>query len=278
MADYSVRIEDSFELLNQEEWDMYLGTDIFEKMRIMPETFGILENGLPSFSHPKLAEMLKEHNNKVGALIITYAICKHYFDKGIPDDPWYISPGHDGQSIQYMPLFENAHWMRRYWFSYFSDTFYLKISAIWDSVIEILNHYYSLDYTSDLRLRSNVMKWLKQNIPDVTSLFDNILSDSVYVDAQMYRTSAAHGTSPSSVSDCVKAQKDTWVEVPEKDPNGNFVLDELNRLIMKKVKAKAVISMTVGEYTNVATVIKNMEDYATLSGKKIQELIALMIR
>lgn len=128
-------------------------------------------NGFPDMTHPRLAELIQEHNNKVGSLAITYALCRHYFNKGIPDDPWYISPGKEGQSIQYFPNFKEEHWMRRYWFNYFSDTFYLKISSVWDSMIEILNHFYSLDFSNDLRLRDNVIKWLKQNVNSIASVF-----------------------------------------------------------------------------------------------------------
>lgn len=189
-----VRIEGSFELLTQDEWDRYLGVDLFNEMRQDPARFGVSMEGMPDFDHPKLAEMIQQHNNKVGSLAITYALARHYFDKGIPDDPWYISPGKEGQSIQYFPEFQDEHWMRRYWFNYFSDTFYLKISSVWDSIVEILNHYYKLDYPNDLRLRSKVFDWLKQNVNDVVLVFAGILQDQVYKDAQFYRTLAAHGT------------------------------------------------------------------------------------
>lgn len=87
-----VRIEGSFELLSQEEWDKYMDTHIFDNMRLEDNDLGASSDVLLSLSHPRLHEMIQEHNNKVGSLLITYALCKHYFDKGIPDDPWYISP------------------------------------------------------------------------------------------------------------------------------------------------------------------------------------------
>lgn len=272
-----IRIEGSFELLTQTEWDKYLGVSLFDEMRIDMSRLGGQES-FPRFPHPKLTEMIKEHNNKVGSLIITYALCRHYFDKGIPDDPWYISPGNEGQSIQYMPLFKNEHWMRRYWFNFFSDTFYLKISSVWDSIIEILNHFYGLDYPSDLRLRSQVLKWLKQNSRDIVSVFNEIMSDQRYIDAQAYRILAAHGTSPSTVTDTIQSHRDEWVEIVDIDSDGTLRLDENNRPIMKRVKAKTVVSFAVGEYTNVATIMKNMEDYSSFSGQKIQELVTLMAK
>ena len=37
-----------------------------------------------------------------------------------------------------------------------------------------------------------------------------------------------------------------------------------------------VISMGVGDYTNVTTIMKNMEDYALFTGSKIKEIIGIM--
>lgn len=271
-----VRIEGSFELLSQEEWDKYMDTHIFDNMRLEDNDLGASSDVLLSLSHPRLHEMIQEHNNKVGSLLITYALCKHYFDKGIPDDPWYISPGNEGQSIQYMPLFKEEHWMRHYWFNYFSDTYYLKISSVWDSVIEIINNYYELGNASDLRLRNNVLKWLKTNKSDLYDIFCKIMTDPLYADAQKYRTAAAHGTSAGTVTNTIKAQKDVWTEVLAMDADGKLILDAEGKVTMKKVRAAAVISMGVGDYTNVKTIMKNMEDYVLFTGHKIKEIVPIM--
>lgn len=71
--------------------------------------------------YPILMEEIDELNNKVGSVKVSYALCRHYYDKGIPDKPYYISPGKDGQSVQYFPNFKNKHWMRLYWFNHFAD-------------------------------------------------------------------------------------------------------------------------------------------------------------
>lgn len=273
----SIRIEQSFELLSQEEWDTYLGTTLFNGMHIDESAFGVSREGLPDMEHPRLAEMIFDHNNKVGTLPITYALCRHYFDKGIPDDPWYISPGKDGSGVQYMPLFEDVHWMRRYWFNYFSDTYYLKISSVWDSVIEILNHYYELDYKSNFWLKIKVEKWLKDNVPDVYDIIESVFKDSKFINAQKYRTLAAHGTSPGTVTNTVTSKKDVWVDVPADGKDGKPLVDVEGHLVMKKVKAKRVVSIGVGDYTNVATIMKNMEEYAVFSGESIKKIVKKML-
>lgn len=273
----NVQLEDSFESLSQQEWDAYLGAGLFNSMFIDESVFGVSINGFPDSAHPLLAKMIFEHNNKVGALPITYSLCRHYFDKGIPDDPWYISPGKDGSGIQYMPLFEDEHWMRSYWFNYFSDTYYLKISSVWDSVIEILNHYYGLDYKVDFNLKFKIGKWLKDNVPGVYAIIEGVLNDPRHTDAQEYRNLAAHGTSPGTVTNTVTAKKDVWVDVPTSGEDGKTLFDAEGHLVMKRVKAKSVVSMRVGDYTNAATIMKNMEEYAVFSGESIQAILKEML-
>ena len=263
----AVRIEDSFELLTQQEWDNYLGTHLFDNLLIHSEQFNKPSDIFAIFSLMRLDELLIEHNNKVGSVNITYALCRHYFDKGIPDDPWYISPGNNGQSIQYFPLFQEEHWMRQTWFNFFSDAYYLKISSLWDSIMEIINHYYELNMKSDLRMRDNVLKWLKENHNNIYLVFCDIMADPVYESARQYRTSAAHGTSAGSIQNKIKINKEV-AEITD--------MDEKDQVTEKKVRTTKSLSIGVGDYVNVKTIMKNMEEYAIFIGYKIQEIISLL--
>lgn len=262
-----VKIEGSFESLSQDEWDKYLSVDFFEDMFIKEGSLGESEDIFQNISTPRLHKLIQEHNNKVGSLRITYALCRHYFDRGIPDDPWYISPGKNGESVQYFPEFKEAHWMRKYWFNYFADTFYLKISAVWDSVIEIINEKYQYGFQQDLRFRSNVFKKLKDDNKDLLNLFNAIQSDDLYIEAQKYRTAAAHGTSAGDISNTVTTQRDVITEIPE-------LVD--GKLTKKMIKAKMVVAVGVGDYTKTETIMTNIEQYSKFTGLKIQEAINLM--
>lgn len=273
----TINVEDSFELLTQEEWDRYFSVALFDEMTIEEAYMGGSSDFFQNFGRPRLQGLIMEHNNKVGNLQITYALCMHYFDRGIPDDPWYISPGKEGQSIQYFPEFKKEHYMRLFWFGYYADAFYLRISAVWDSLIEIINHYYGLNYASDLRLRSNVMKWLKDNQLAIFNVFQCILQEPVYKEAQKYRTMAAHGNSPSMVQNTMKQQKDVIVEVPDYDENGNIRIDGNGKVINKQVREQKVVSATVGDYVMSATLKSNMENCAVFTGQKIKQIINMMV-
>lgn len=100
----NVRIEESFELLSQQEWDDFLAVNYFDNMIIDGSKFGIIDDFIGSIGKPKLPEIIQQHNNKIGDCKSTYCFCRHYYDRGIPDDPWYSSPGENGESIQYFPI------------------------------------------------------------------------------------------------------------------------------------------------------------------------------
>ncbi len=119
------------------------------------------------------------------------------------------------------------------------------------------------------------MKWLRSSAPDIYSLFDGILTEVVYIDAQKYRTAAAHGISPSEISSFIKFSKDSLIDIIELDTDGKFILDENRMPKMKKVRGTS-ISMTLGEYVKVSTIMENIEAYTSFSGDKVVELVKLM--
>lgn len=266
MADRSIDIGSSFELLSQEEWDKYLSTALFDGMCINAECFKKYEQQI--FMYLPLGEAIHGHNNKVDDLRITYALCKHYFDKGIPDDPWYISPGKDGCSIQYMPNFKNEHWMRRYWFNHYSENLYLKYFSLWDGIIGLLNIFYEINESlQDYRFRSKVMGELKKKQKPVFDFLSAILDDPIYKEANQYRTSFVHGIAPSVVSDGYVLEKDKLTETVEM-VNGTPQ--------KRQVRSQLVLSCRAGNYTYIGTVMNNAESFATFTGQKIQELIKLI--
>ena len=129
-----VDFENSFELLSQEEWNQYLSEEKIDSIMVDKGVFAKFSDKI--MMYPILMEEIDELNNKVGSIKVSYALCRHYYDKGIPDKPYYISPGKDGQSVQYFPNFKNEHWMRLYWFNHFADAAYMKLFSVWDTLNE----------------------------------------------------------------------------------------------------------------------------------------------
>lgn len=268
MKSFEVEINGSFELLTEEEWNRYLGTTLFDKIKIDLNKFESYKDRL--FLYPLLEQSIKAQNNKVESMMITYALCRHYFDKGIPDDPWYKSPGDDGESIQYMPNFKEEHWMRRYWFNHFAESMYLKLFSIWDSITELLDIFYELHVEHNTGFKFKVIKRLKQNKPDVVNFLENnVFKAPLYIQASNFRNNFTHGIAPSEISNEFILKKDELVDIKKWDADGKTIITE-------KKKA-TVLSCRAGDYTNVKTVKDNIEDFAVFSGDKITDLINLIL-
>ena len=269
-----MNIWDGFEMPTLDDRQNLPHADNLSNLRIDESELGLDPTSF-CLAHPRLRELIREYNNKVGDLMITYTLAYHYFRAGIPDERWNQSPGKDGQSVQYMPDFSEEHWNRNMWFGYFANVYYILISSIWDSIIEILNHYYDYDFPVDLRLRNAVLKKLKIDHPGVNNVFHEIINTDLYKKAQEYRTAASHGSSPNSVKDTIRYEKDIITTLPVLDDNGMPVLDDEGHPMTKQVKARK-ISFGIGKYTPTSVIFQNMQDYAKLSAEKIHEILTLI--
>ena len=89
----SKNITDAFEIPTDEEWDRYLSTNIFDKMMIDSNIIKCSDDMNSKMVFTKILSVIQAHNNKVESIKISYALARHYFDKGIPDDEWFVSPG-----------------------------------------------------------------------------------------------------------------------------------------------------------------------------------------
>lgn len=271
------RIDNTFELLTQEEWDKHLNSDLFDNMILDPNLFTVSDDHFSQLVFNQgLVNYIRQHNNKVGTLKVSYALCRHYFDKGIPDDPWYSSPGKNGESVQYMPEFKPEDWLNRYWFSYFAEAVYFKLFSVWDSIIGFINEYYQMGHIEDYRFRSNVMATLKSQRKDIKDFMSNILKEQIYNDANMYRTKIVHGATPTDVSSGININRNTEAEVIDRNEDGTPKLTEDGKVIMKKVKASVQVSIGIGEYTTTKTLMNNIETFSDFTGEKIKQIVAMM--
>ena len=88
-----------------------------------------------------------------------------HFTKGVPDDEWFISPGKNGESIQYYPHFEEKDHFTKAQFDYYADIFYYKLFSAWDTVGHVLNVLYELEI--DKATFNEAVKKLKAVKPDL---------------------------------------------------------------------------------------------------------------
>ena len=93
-----------------------------------------------------------------------------YYYKGIPDDEWYISPGKQGQSVQYYPHFEEKHYSNFFNFIYFVEIFFLQSSTIYETIGHLLFKLFDFEVNEDdprdqISFNNAIFKLKEKNYP-----------------------------------------------------------------------------------------------------------------
>ena len=108
-----------------------------------------------------LNSVLQEFNNRSFDLSNNYVMLMSYYNAGIPDDEWFISPGKEGQSIQYFPHFEEKHYIHHYWFGFYMESYFTRFSGMIDTVYHLINTKYNFDIEPGLGFVGKVLKKLE---------------------------------------------------------------------------------------------------------------------
>lgn len=77
-------------------------------------------------------------NNRLLSLNRNFGYAIYYYQKGIPDDEWFISPGKEGKSVQYFPHFKDKHYSNHFNFTYFVDVFFLQSFTLYETIGHLL--------------------------------------------------------------------------------------------------------------------------------------------
>lgn len=142
--------------------------------------------------------------NRLISINLNFAYSMYYFEKGIPDKEWFISPGLKGQSIQYFPHFTDEHYSNFYNFCYFVDTFFLKAFTVYETIGHLLYQQFDLplnedDWKDQISFNSAIYKLKKINYP-LHMDFKKIKNSPEYQGGSKMRNDIAHNHPPYQVS------------------------------------------------------------------------------
>lgn len=88
-------------------------------------------------------------NNRIISINRNFGYAMFYYYKGIPDDEWFISPGKEGQSVEFFPHFDDQHTSNHFNFKYFVDIFFLKAYTVYETIGHLLYKLYDLEINED---------------------------------------------------------------------------------------------------------------------------------
>ena len=115
-----------------------------EKLAVQDSDFKLNQldgvDGINQFvSSMRLSSWKIALQNKWGDVARAYVMMMFYYNKGIPDDPYHISSGEKGQSVEYFPNFEAKHFIIKDYFDFYADFYFFKVCSVFDSILQIIN-------------------------------------------------------------------------------------------------------------------------------------------
>lgn len=136
-----------FSFPSPEEWNEIDKRYPFDRLRIADRD--LVYSAYPEGSFENFTGSLtawRHHlHNRLAHARWSWVLLIFHFDKGIPDDEWFISPGRSGASAEYFPHFEPPHRLNKLQFDYYSDVFYYKLISALDTFGHLLNTIYGLE-------------------------------------------------------------------------------------------------------------------------------------
>ncbi|MGG0288654.1 Cthe_2314 family HEPN domain-containing protein [Peribacillus butanolivorans] len=153
-------------------------------------------------------------NNRLHSITNNFAYAMFYYEKGIPDKEWYISPGFKGQSVQFFPHFKEEHYSNQYNFSYFVDTFFLKSFTVFETICHLLFKLFNIEVNKDdwkdqISFHNAVFKLKKINFKLHKDLL-KIKKSSEFTKGIKMRNDIAHNHPPYRVSSGVTIGENTY--------------------------------------------------------------------
>lgn len=160
-------------------------------------------------AHREFVEWVRQFNNRVGQVKLSYIMSIYYYNMGIPDEEWNKSPGNHGSSVQYFHNFEEKHYGIKYFFNYYSDIFYYKIFGVWDSIYHLINKFYQINIqTNDIKFKNKLLKKLKKHNKDLYKYFENLSKNDIYLKAKKLRNDLTHNFPSNDIGPGVNRDED----------------------------------------------------------------------
>lgn len=188
-----------FEFPTKEDWKRIYNASAFKKIFSVLDSFGAKEHTPDDFAKTiELNGWLYEIRQRISDTARSYCFMMFYYEKGIPDKRWYISPGTEGESVQYYPDFKEAHFHIKAWFDFFSDTLYYKLFSAWDLIGHVLNTNYELMLKIDKVYFGTAIAKLREKDTNLYDCLKNLTDSQTYKDARRIRSDITHNYLPST--------------------------------------------------------------------------------
>jgi len=195
-----------FEFPTADEWRNLQDTYPFDRLELSEDHFRYTANpqgSMESFYAGSEIQTWTLHlKNRLIQTRWSYIFLMFHFTNGIPDDEWFISPGKNGESIQYYPHFEQKDHLTKAQFDYYADIFYYKLFSAWDTLGHILNVLYELGI--DKPTFNEAVRKLEPVKPVLHTKLKSIIDSDDFVRMRDFRHNITHNHLPGNIGSSVR--------------------------------------------------------------------------
>ena len=195
-----------FEFPTKEEWRKLEESYPFEKLEVSEDQFQYTaypQGSIERFSAlPEILTWTVHLQNRLIQTRWSYVLLMFHFNKGIPDDEWFISPGKKGQSIEYYPYFEKKDHLVKAQFDYYADIFYYKLFSAWDTLGHLLNVTYELGIERASFYKA--VEKLKTVKPALYTKLKDIMDSPDFEKMREFRHNITHNHLPGHIGSSVR--------------------------------------------------------------------------
>jgi hypothetical protein len=179
------------------EWEEIYKTYPFKRLEVRVSDFDVTRidgwDGIIQLAKEKeLITWKLIQNIKWNDVSKSYVLMMFYYNMGIPDEPYYISPGRKGQSVEYFPNFEKEHFIRKDAFDYFADVFFYKVFSAIEGLWQLLNIIYDCNIKENNVSLESLRRKLTKSNKQLASCLKNVSNDDRYQAGIELRQIIAH--------------------------------------------------------------------------------------
>lgn len=180
----------------------------------------------------KLLSSITEYDNRTFDLVNNYILLAYFYEKEIPDEEWYVSPGEKG-GVKYFPHFKEEDHINHYWFNFYVESYYARFYGVLDHIYHMINAQYRLDLKPAIGFNRKVMNKLKHLEPSLHGYLEELKENEIMVEINDLRNDFIHNLRPNQIGDNLE-----WKD----NEDGSRTL-----------------SFSVGKYTTTSSIMNNIE-------------------
>ena len=148
------------------------------------------------FLQVEINDWILHLSNRMIQVRDSYHLMMFYFDRGIPDERPFESPGKNGESISFFPDFSEDNHINKASFNFYADTFFSKLYSSFDSIGHLLNVIHQINLPPKRIYFTTAVEELKKSENPIGKKLQNLVDNPKFEKLNSMRNDITHNFLP----------------------------------------------------------------------------------